>query len=1069
MHNNTADEVLNVLFLIPASHISVSIPHDFDPEKHVGKNTIRPPYEAFNQARPFHYSLWNQHPSNEGSYSHLQRQNPEYPNINHDGHYFNGFQEYVPNDAQQTQQGQIPKGYLTQQSQQGFSGPIDHNLPIPVERSNFNIQSRPNQKTTENSLPKQQSNLPIEYGYPTSNFQNSFLTGTKKWSILPQTLQQDVSDPFNKIPIKPYKLNSPVVPNRRIHKIPENVFIDPNEQYIYPKNIEQSYNIRQSPIVSSLLKNNRHVNKPEVVTTTTNTVAGSFVPPIPSRPDGDTITSKLTDYKIIPPVEIKEFKIPPVASVKFEDRDFASASNPVETRLIKPPNYKVQQLIADSNIRNVLSTTKHEKRYLVIYPNGTVGHIDRLETIAQSNPNYVLINSGDIIKTPIPKEQKVQESKVRTKPIREIVFNKLQSVSMGTPMVNITSPSKKLLSLISVSAVPITNSAQPEILEHISLKKQPTNMLLPISTRNITNLVLNSTSLPQNELVPPINLKTMNVTLESPQTKTFLVTNSTMIEEEPKEKVKPTLLQNLKPVKNITKDASIDSLAPYHEPTEVYGKNKTRDEITSSSISSKDNNLPVDKVVAVSTDNENAIVSTPSRILEIPILRDANHNNEQPNNASDFSNVTSNLMISAQVKTKPLVENTKPTLSPKPKPIIIYGSNVTRDTSTESSASDQESIEAYGKNVTEKDIENPIENHANINKKEVIANKSSEVPSLPVHKDVTISVDSESSIKSESSPILPVLQNANDNKELPTKTSISKQISEELEILDKIPVLSEGNLTLPRTVEPLIDVNQKIVSPAKEINSKQTSENPKITEDSIASPSIVIPNITSADYGNSTRIIEPPLTVNQTITPSIEKINSRQTVNSKAPEDSIFDSEVLSNPTAEASLINHVLESPLDAKQKIEPLIEENSKQTLKIPEISEPPKIANQSIIVDSSKNTTDMPSKPETKESFKIPEGDLDISQIKSNEKPDIWIRTADGNILDKLTDHSKDYDVVYFFQIHSQPKIENDTTRTIYPNGTIVEETTKSVWENEEGPPIVTKSTRVINPEDNLNKKT
>jgi hypothetical protein len=72
------------------------------------------------------------------------------------------------------------------------------------------------------------------------------------------------------------------------------------------------------------------------------------------------------------------------------------------------------------------------------------------------------------------------------------------------------------------------------------------------------------------------------------------------------------------------------------------------------------------------------------------------------------------------------------------------------------------------------------------------------------------------------------------------------------------------------------------------------------------------------------------------------------------------------------------------------------------------------------------------------------LDISNVKTKDKPLVWFKSDDKDFWKKLSNGSKDFDIVYFFQVNSPPKVESTINRTIFPNGTVVEVLTKTVWE-------------------------
>ncbi|CAG4958777.1 unnamed protein product [Parnassius apollo] len=85
-------------------------------------------------------------------------------------------------------------------------------------------------------------------------------------------------------------------------------------------------------------------------------------------------------------------------------------------------------------------------------------------------------------------------------------------------------------------------------------------------------------------------------------------------------------------------------------------------------------------------------------------------------------------------------------------------------------------------------------------------------------------------------------------------------------------------------------------------------------------------------------------------------------------------------------------------------------------------------------------------------------------SLSKPQMWLRTTDPDFWKKLIDDNDAYSFVYIFDIQSQSKVEKDTKTTIYPNGTVMEEITETIWENGDGDqPKVFKTVKVTYPDD------
>ncbi|RVE49281.1 hypothetical protein evm_006075 [Chilo suppressalis] len=374
--------------------------------------------------------------------------------------------------------------------------------------------------------------------------------------------------PNNNAPVTQYKPNE----NFESHLIDQ-------QQSNLPRQYEMpyTYDIRQSPIFTTLLKDrqNHLVGKPEVAYT--NKDPGSLIPQIPSRPSTGSVPSNmfLSDHKIALPIRPEEFKTPQVDPVTTKDRLLASASNPVETRVIRPPNHNIQQWMSNPNIRNVLSTTKHKKRYLVIHPNGTIEHVDKLETITKTNPNYILMRAGDIMRNPmqkpsdklpelhkkptandsaitnlpISKQQNISSlplyltspAPIETVPTKKITMMKMIAESLknktsehdninkrietkhGTsPTVNNQSETTKPLSVPSPTADMVTDSKQSVKSVLTALNNQttattPKHSTLPIVVRNITNTPANLSISPLTEITPRNNLTSIDRDSESPK------------------------------------------------------------------------------------------------------------------------------------------------------------------------------------------------------------------------------------------------------------------------------------------------------------------------------------------------------------------------------------------------------------------------------------------------------------------------------------------------------------------------------------------------------------------------
>ncbi|XP_060801169.1 metacaspase-2 [Amyelois transitella] len=125
----------------------------------------------------------------------------------------------------------------------------------------------------------------------------------------------------------------------------------------------------------------------------------------------------------------------------------------------------IQKIIADQRIQNVLSTINHIKRYLVIYPNGTVEHVDSLEPIAAQHSNFVLVNSGHFERNNEKSDAKTERNKHQTtaepqpkevSDSSQVKMTKSLAYAEITPsVVAITPPSSQVT--ISSSAVSTNN------------------------------------------------------------------------------------------------------------------------------------------------------------------------------------------------------------------------------------------------------------------------------------------------------------------------------------------------------------------------------------------------------------------------------------------------------------------------------------------------------------------------------------------------------------------------------------------------------------------------------------
>ncbi|KAG6456415.1 uncharacterized protein LOC115447515 isoform X2 [Manduca sexta] len=96
-------------------------------------------------------------------------------------------------------------------------------------------------------------------------------------------------------------------------------------------------------------------------------------------------------------------------------------------------------------------------------------------------------------------------------------------------------------------------------------------------------------------------------------------------------------------------------------------------------------------------------------------------------------------------------------------------------------------------------------------------------------------------------------------------------------------------------------------------------------------------------------------------------------------------------------------------------------------------------------------------------VPTTTEEVLLLTTTEKPTVWFK-MDGDLWEKLSNGSVPYDVVYFFQLQAKPLVEKDAKTTIFPNGTIVQEFIETVWEREGDPaPLLVKSTKTVFPDE------
>ncbi|XP_047986021.1 vegetative cell wall protein gp1-like isoform X2 [Leguminivora glycinivorella] len=95
-----------------------------------------------------------------------------------------------------------------------------------------------------------------------------------------------------------------------------------------------------------------------------------------------------------------------------------------------------------------------------------------------------------------------------------------------------------------------------------------------------------------------------------------------------------------------------------------------------------------------------------------------------------------------------------------------------------------------------------------------------------------------------------------------------------------------------------------------------------------------------------------------------------------------------------------------------------------------------------------------------------DVDILQV-NGAKPVVWFRTDDVNFWKKLSSGNEKFDVMYFFNVPREPRVTKETKTTIHADGTVVEELTQTIYDDEDSPPRVIKTTTVTKPDGTQSK--
>lgn len=93
------------------------------------------------------------------------------------------------------------------------------------------------------------------------------------------------------------------------------------------------------------------------------------------------------------PVQSQDFQVATEAHAEAGNSQGASqpTNNPYHYA-----QFNAENLAYHPRIQQVLASTPLQKRYLVLHPNGTIEHIDKIEHIVEQHPNYILLNAGSV-------------------------------------------------------------------------------------------------------------------------------------------------------------------------------------------------------------------------------------------------------------------------------------------------------------------------------------------------------------------------------------------------------------------------------------------------------------------------------------------------------------------------------------------------------------------------------------------------------------------------------------------------------------------------------------------------
>ncbi|XP_028164665.1 proteoglycan 4-like [Ostrinia furnacalis] len=393
--------------------LAASLPYAADLQRYSHPYQSRPSYlpqPQYQNVGQRHYDGYNNH------YQLPQEQ--ELPRI-HQDHVFANEQHYLNNAPPQIQPEITNERYVNQQK---LPNPYyAHN--VPQQHYQDNNWRGPNHQVNENQhINVVYPEVSEGHNYPQPVIQHRY----------PENVRHD-----DRVPPSPVE-HSYYLPSGGNLPYEEKIPVQ-----IPPKKVHDN---QLSPV--------EHLQKPHGLS---EILAQLFSPPMPSFPAHSVHSNndgvKPVDNNLLRAEPVQEHEIPVIpppptpsqiengTPLSASERQFATAGNPVEQTPVpetqKKPN--AEKVFSDPRIQNVLSNTKHIKRYLVIHPDGRIEHVDKLETVAKDHPNYILVNAGDIVPTTskngtvennaVPSPSKPVEEKTQPTNGQSVPTNKTVEVS----------------------------------------------------------------------------------------------------------------------------------------------------------------------------------------------------------------------------------------------------------------------------------------------------------------------------------------------------------------------------------------------------------------------------------------------------------------------------------------------------------------------------------------------------------------------------------------------------------------------------------------------------------------